>query len=114
MGSDLTEATRPILWNISHSWFMYVLFVIALGSLFVGLKKKYTAWKEGKPDDERLADWGKRSSILIKELLLQMGVRNTTFPAIFHSLIFYSFIVLVITTTVVFFDADFGTNFFVG
>ncbi len=68
-------------------------------------------WRRGKGDKERLADWGKRLKILLREIFLQKQVRNSGYPAIFHCLIFYSFIVLVVTTLIVMIEYDAGHLF---
>jgi Fe-S oxidoreductase/nitrate reductase gamma subunit len=110
----LSEATRTLLWNISHIWIMYALFAIALVIFAWGLYKRISFWRKGKSDRERLSDWGKRLKVLLREVFLQKRVRNSRFPAIMHSLIFYSFIVLVVTTLVVMIQYDanelFGLN----
>jgi Fe-S oxidoreductase/nitrate reductase gamma subunit len=115
---NLHEATRPIVdygnWQIPVAWMMYVLFVIALIVFGVGVKKRISMWKQGKPDKARVGDLGKRFVFMVKELLLQKRVRNMSFPAVFHSSIFYGFVVFVITTAVVAMDYDFGTTFFRG
>jgi nitrate reductase gamma subunit len=111
---NLSEATRPIMWNIQAAWLMYVLAIVATVVLVWGIVLRVKEWKRGKPADERLHDWGKRSWLLVKEILFQKRVRGSTLPGFFHSLIFYSFAVLVITTAVVAMDFDFGTKLFRG
>lgn len=110
----LSEATRTIMWNISHPIVMYLLGAAALAVFGYGVWKRAKFYKEGKPDGERLSDFGKRFVFLVKELFLQRRSRDEAFPGVFHSLIFYSFIVLVVTTAVVAMDYDFGTHLFKG
>lgn len=110
----LSEATRPIMWNISQVWLMYVLFFIAMGVFFFGLYNRVASFRRGKSDNERLGDLGKRFRVLVTELFLQRRTRQSRFPGIFHGLIFYSFVVLGVTTTVVALDYDFGTSLFRG
>jgi Fe-S oxidoreductase/nitrate reductase gamma subunit len=105
---SLSGATRPLMWNISHVWVMYGLFVIALAIFAWGLYRRIEFWRQGKGDNERLADWGKRLKILLKEVFLQKQVRNSAFPAILHCLVFYSFIALVVTTLIVMIQYDAG------
>lgn len=112
--NDLSTATRPILWNISEVWLMYVLFVLALAIFAFGMYRRINHWRAGRADDERLGDWWLRFRLLTKETLLQTRVRGSKGPSIFHSLIFYSFLVLVVATTVVALDYDFGTSLFKG
>ncbi len=112
--TDLSQATRPIMWNISAAWLMYLLFFIALGVFTFGLYQRIQGWRSGRGDNERLGDWWVRARLLLKELLLQTRVRGSRLPGFFHSLIFYSFIVLVAATTVVAIDYDLGTSLFKG
>lgn len=112
--TNLSEATRPIMWNIDHAWLMYLLFIIAMSIFAYGAWKRIQFWRKGKADTERLGDFGKRFVMLLKEMILQKRVRSSRTPAIFHSLVFYAFAVLVVTTAVVAVDYDFGTSFFNG
>ncbi|NMB74842.1 MAG: 4Fe-4S dicluster domain-containing protein [Myxococcales bacterium] len=111
---DLSQASRPLMWNVSVSWPMYAMFVVACLLFGYGAWRRIASWRKGKASNERLSDFGKRFWILIKELLFQTRVRNSSLPGWFHSFIFYSFIFLVITTAVVALDVDFGTTFFRG
>jgi len=112
--TDLHEATRPIMWNVGAAWLMYVLFFVALGVFAFGLYRRIASWRRGRAADERLGDWGRRAWALVKELALQKRVRGSRFAGRFHSLVFYSFAMLVVTTAVVALDYDFGTNLFEG
>ncbi|RJO68018.1 MAG: 4Fe-4S dicluster domain-containing protein [Myxococcales bacterium] len=112
--TNFSEAGRPIMWNIGHPWIMYLLFGLALLIFSIGAWKRIEYWRQGKADGERLSDFGRRAWLLAKELLGQKRVRQSSFPGFFHSLIFYAFGVLIVTTGVVAFDYDFGTNFFRG
>jgi Fe-S oxidoreductase/nitrate reductase gamma subunit len=104
----LSEATRPLMWNISHVWVMYGLFVLAVAVFGVGIYRRINFWRQGKSDNERLADWGKRLKVLLREIFLQKQVRNSRFPAILHCLVFYSFIILFVTTLIVMVEYDAG------
>ena len=108
---NLSEAKREILWNVGTTWPMYAMFLVALAVFGYGVFRRVAFWRRGKPAQERIGDWGKRLGMMIKEILFQNRVRNTVFPAVFHSLIFYSFIVLFITTLVVAYDEYFGDRF---
>ncbi|MBI4917523.1 MAG: 4Fe-4S dicluster domain-containing protein [Acidobacteria bacterium] len=111
---DLSQATRPIMWNISPAWLMYVLLALALAVFGYGLARRISFWRRGRADGERFGAWGKRLRALLGELLLQRRVRGSRLPGLFHSLIFYSFAMLVVVTTVVALDYDFGTSLFRG
>ena len=111
---NLSEAKREIMWNISAAWLLYLLFAIAVAVFAYGMYQRIMVWKTGKADGERLGDFGKRFWVMVRELVLQQRVRNMGYPAVFHSGIFYAFVVFVITTTVVAIDYDLGTSFFNG
>jgi Fe-S oxidoreductase/nitrate reductase gamma subunit len=107
----LSDATRPLMWNISHAGVMYLLLLIAAAIFAWGMYKRIEFWRRGKGDKERLADWGKRLKVLLQEVFLQKQVRNSGYPAILHCLVFYSFIVLFITTLIVMVQYDAGKLF---
>ncbi|MBI5529831.1 MAG: respiratory nitrate reductase subunit gamma [Deltaproteobacteria bacterium] len=102
----LSQASRPLMWNIPAAWMMYVLFAAALAVFAWGMYRRVQFWRAGKADDERFRDLAKRFGILFRETFLQKQVRNSPFPAVFHSLIFYSFAVLFLTTLVVMVQCD--------
>jgi len=125
MSMPMSEAQREIMWNIARNAdgklgggiqpvIMYILFFIMLAVFGYGLWLRIQSWRKGKPANERLGDWGMRLVLLVKEILFQRKVLSEKFPGIFHSFIFYSFIVLTITTAVVAMDYDLGTSFFKG
>ena len=113
----LSEATRPLMWNVhEYRWtdpLMYGMLVVAFVIFGIGFYKRYVFWKAGKSADERFSDWGKRVWILIREAFFQKQVRNSTFPAIFHSFIFYSFLFLAFTTAILTIQID-APKFFSG
>ncbi len=111
---NLSEATREIMWNISHGWLMYVFFAVGLGIFARGLAGRIRIWKNGKADNERLSDLGRRFTFMLKEIIFQRRVMDNAYPGFFHSFIFYSFAILVVTTLVVMFDYDFHTHLFRG
>jgi len=101
------EATRQIYWNVGHSVLipMYLLVILAIGSIVYNFIKRLDVYKQGKPLD-RYSNWPERLNILLKNVLGQVKVLNS--PAgIFHAFFFWGFIVLVIGTTLVFIQADF-------
>lgn len=106
MMPPLSEATRPLMWNISAVWLMYALFVAAAAVFAFGVYRRIELWRRGKEDAERFADWGKRLKILVREVILQKQVRNSSYPSILHCFVFYSFAVLFITTLIIMFQYD--------
>ncbi len=110
----LSQATREILWNISNMGLLYVLFIFSLLCFCVGVYRRIQFWKKGKSDDERFSDLLKRFRFAIREVLFQKKVRQSGYPGLFHSLIFYSFLVLFTTTGIIALDYSIGTSFFKG
>lgn len=102
----LSEATRPLMWNVSHAWVMYLLFAAAVAVCAWGVFRRVRSWRRGREEGERYSDWGKRLKILLGETLLQNRVRRNIFPGLMHGLIFYSFLVLFVTTLVVMVQVD--------
>lgn len=110
------DAHRELMWNMgtaSHIA-MYALMVVAFVLFGLGLRRRIRSWKRGRPEGERFGEWGRRLWILLRETFLQAGTRRSFWPGVFHSLIFYSFIVLFITTLIVMVDMDFGVDIFHG
>jgi Fe-S oxidoreductase/nitrate reductase gamma subunit len=110
----LSEATRQLLWNVPHVWPLYAMLVAALAVLAWSVYERVEFWRRGKSDDERLSDLVERLFFMLGELFSQRKVRQKPFPGLIHVFLFYSFIVLVITTTVVALDYDFHTSLFRG
>jgi len=102
----ISDAQRELMWNIPNVWPMYALFIIALCACAWGVYRRVQFWRQGKSDTERLSDWGTRLSVLIREVCLQKQVRNSIYPAVFHCLIFYSFVVLTATTAILTVQVD--------
>lgn len=102
------EATREVLWNISHGWVMYVLLVptTLIGCYGVWIRCK--SWKQGLPAEGRLDNPGRRLKYLWNHALLQRRNLHQKYAGIFHAMIFWGFITLTIATTVVMIDHDFG------
>jgi Fe-S oxidoreductase/nitrate reductase gamma subunit len=111
---DLVQASRPIMWNVGGAFVMYVMFFAALTVFAYGIVLRLQSWRKGKADDDRLSHYPLRAWLTLKELLLQRRVRIFRYPGLFHSLIFYAFAVLAVTTLVVALDYDLGTSFFRG
>jgi Fe-S oxidoreductase len=103
-----SEATREVLWNISHGWVMYVLLVptVAIGAY--GIWRRYKSWTQGLPTEGRLDRPKERLIHLWNHALLQRRNLRQRYAGIFHAMIFWGFVTLTIATTVVMIDHDFG------
>jgi Fe-S oxidoreductase/nitrate reductase gamma subunit len=105
---------RQLYWNISHVWIMYAAFGVAVLFFAHGLRRRVRYWRFGQADREHLGALGRRIALALKDALLQQRVFQNRFAALFHGLLFYGFLVLVLTTTVVFLSADLGLPLFKG
>ena len=102
-----STATREILWNISHLWVMYLLFVLSLGVAVYGLYKRIAVWKKGQPLDRFDQPFERIKKVLTHAAAQRRTIREK-YAAVFHTLIYTGFIILTIATTVVALDYDFG------
>lgn len=100
-------ATREVFWNISHVWVMYLVFLLALGIAAFGLYQRISRWKRGLPLN-RFDRPGVRVRMLLKHALAQGRTVREGSAAVFHTLIYTGFIILIVATTVVFIDYDLG------
>jgi len=110
----LSQATRPIMWNVSPAWLMYLLFLLSLLVFGWGVRRRLVSWRRGRPDAGRFTELARRFGFMVRELLFQDRVRQARVPGIFHSLIFYPFLALLAVTAVVALDYDLGTSLFRG
>lgn len=114
---DNSIAARKIFWNVpsvADQVVFYALFVISLIVFGWGLWAHLRLWKAGEPDSSRFSRWPERLALLWNYVFLRRGVNRETQPAIFHSLIFWGFLVLLFTTTMVFIDHDLGWKIYHG
>ncbi|MCP4230451.1 MAG: 4Fe-4S dicluster domain-containing protein [bacterium] len=91
--------TREIFWNVPLHWLTYVVafaVIIFTAILFI---KRISAWWLGKPE-ARLDNIPKRIANFIFGGLLQTRTYNKAFPGIFHALIFWGFVVLMMGTAI--------------
>lgn len=110
----LSQATREIMWNVSLVPLFYSIFAVSMAVFGFGVYRRVRSWREGKSDGERRSELTQRFFFMLKEVFSQDKVREKRFPGLIHLFVFYSFLVLVVTTGVVFLDHDFGTSLFRG
>ena len=113
----LSQATREIMWNVSHVPLFYAVFVVSLTVFGFGVYRRIQCWKAGKSvpgDSAGLSELTNRLLFMLKEVLSQNRVRQKRFPGVIHVFVFYSFLVLLVTTSIVSFDHDLGTALFRG
>ena len=117
MNNQIETASREVLWNVSSTAnvvLMYVLFFISLVIFANGFIQRLFLWKSGKAASERFGDWKKRAIRIWEYVAKQKGVNRDKQAKIFHSLIVWGFLVLLFTTTMVFIDQDLGIKIYRG
>ena len=104
------EVTREIYWNIGHSVVipMYILAFAAMGVICWGFRKRLPIWRQGKALD-RFDRYDERVKRMLSEVFSQSKIFRVTDGGIFHSVFFWSFLVLFAGTMLVMFQADFFT-----
>jgi Fe-S oxidoreductase/nitrate reductase gamma subunit len=110
-------ASREILWNVSslpNVIAMYLLFAISLFILSWGVWSRIRLWRSGKKIDFPLNNILERTQLFLENVLFQKKVTRERTPAIFHTLIYTGFLVLLFTTTMVFIDHDLGIKIYQG
>jgi nitrate reductase gamma subunit/ferredoxin len=104
----MNEATRQIYWNISHIWMMYALLLPTVAVAGYGIYRQLSRWRRGLP----LARFDRpaaRVRLVLKHALAQRRTARNLYAGLYHQFISYGFVILLIATTVVALDADFGT-----
>ena len=101
------EATRPVLWNITHSWVLYAMFALSMAIAGRGLYLRLARWHRGLPADRWDRPW-LRARLLLFHALAQRRTVREKYAAFFHTFLYTGFIVLFIATIVVMVDHRFG------
>lgn len=116
MNIPVEIAHREMYWHITspYKYFIYPLMVVAIAIFAFGIYKKVDFWRKGRPDKARFGDWGKRIKYLLWEIPFQTKVLKDRVGGIIHVVIFWSFMLLTMTTAVVFIDVDFGVPVYNG
>ncbi len=101
------DATREVMWNISHGWVMYVLLVPTLWIAGYGVYRRLRCWRLGKPAGcfDRPKE---RFRQLWNQALLQRRTMRNRYAGVFHAFLFWGMVTLTAATTVVFIHHDFG------
>ena len=104
------EVTREIYWNIGHGVVipMYIMAFAAMGVICWGFRKRLPIWRQGKALD-RFDRYDERVKRMLSEVFSQSKIFRVTDGGIFHSIFFWSFLVLFAGTMLVMFQADFFT-----
>jgi Fe-S oxidoreductase/nitrate reductase gamma subunit len=104
------EATRQIYWNIGHGVVipMYILAFAAFGYMAWGFWQRLPIWRQGKALN-RFDRYDERVKRMIAEVFSQSKIFRVTEGGVFHSIFFWSFLVLFAGTMMVMIQADFFT-----
>lgn len=105
--------TRELYWNIHGHWLIYPLFLIAVGFIIYGYRKRFHLWKLGQPEN-RWQDVAAGIKDLIVYGLFHKRILKDAYPGIMHFVILWGFIFLAFATTIVALQADFGIDIFHG
>ena len=108
---------REIMWNVSHpanTVVMYGLFALSLIVVGVGILQRIYLWSGGKDAPAHTGRWVNRFHDMFTWALLQRGVSREKEAGWFHFLIYFGFLVLTFTTTMVLIDHDFGIEIYKG
>ena len=101
------DATREVMWNISHGWIMYLLLVPTLAVAAYGINRRVRLWRRACPIDRLDRPW-ERLRHVWNQAILQRRTMRDRYAGIFHAFIFWGLITLTIATTVVMVHHDFG------
>ncbi len=98
--------TRIVYWNIHPVWLMYVLLIPTIGIFFYGMYRRYRLWVGiGKPID-RLDQPGERLRRVWTFVIGHRRLFRDNTAGWMHGMIFWSFLLLFLGTTVVAIDTD--------
>ncbi len=106
-------ASREICWNIDHPWLIYVLAVPALVIAGYGIYRRLRLWRCGQPElrhDRPLV----RLALVLRYAVAQARILTQGYAGTFHLLVSGGFLVMVLATTVVMLDYDFGCHLMQG
>lgn len=114
-----SEITRQIFWNVYSGegtnmtqMALYVIAIVAVGLFILGLYKsgfmtRRKTWKLGQGADvARTDNPGARLAFTLAEIFGHRRILREPYQGLFHLCVFYGFLALAITTTVVALQAD--------
>lgn len=103
----MNNATRQVLWNISHVWVMYALLVPTLLIAGYGVYRRVRRWRHGQPS-ARFDRPIERMARVWKMAILQLSIWRDPLAGALHAMMFWGFVTLLIATTVVMIDHNFN------
>lgn len=107
------EPTREIYWNIGHVWVMYALLLPTVAVFGYGCARHVRRWRRG-----RRADRGDRIGLRLWRFVLDGILQRKLFrrfaPGAMHAGFYWSFLLLLLGTTLVAIQVDFGVPILYG
>ena len=97
--------TREVYWNISAIWLMYVLLIPTILVFAYGIYRHYRLWSLGKSEN-RFVPVSERIKGLLVYALGQARLLRNIYGGLFHTLIFFGFVILFLGTVVVVIHED--------
>jgi len=97
--------TREVYWNISAIWLMYVLLIPTILVFAYGVYRHYRLWRLGKSEN-RFVPVSERIKGLLVYALGQARLLRNIYGGLFHTLIFFGFVILFLGTVVVVIHED--------
>ena len=87
------DATREVMWNISHGWIMYLLLVPTLAVAAYGINRRVRLWRRACPIDRLDRPW-ERLRHVWNQAILQRRTMRDRYAGIFHAFIFWGALVI--------------------
>src|SRR4051794_35979309 len=113
----MENATREVLWNVSsplNAIALYSLLGVTLLVTGAGILSRFELWASGKSEPDFKGRWFSRLWKVTLWALLQRGVVREKRGGVMHTLLYVGFMVLLLTTTVVFIHNDLGIKIYQG
>lgn len=107
------DATRMLFWNTTGKSVMYYCALISSTIFIVGLSRKIRSWQQGR--SLGYDNFGLRFKTSFLEVIKHdEEIFKGTFRRIMHLSVFYAFVVLIIGTSMIALQVDFGIPVFSG
>lgn len=116
-GSSIEEASRPIYWNLPSVYnqiSLYAIFAISLAVFCNGILQRIILWRSSTNKDQNRPITAKRLFWAFVNIALQRKVSQDKQAGLFHAMILIGFFTLLVTTTAVMIQHDFGINVYKG